>query len=259
MQLVCISMMSKMQREVQPATALTRIASIVTSAAQRRVMADIKQKVALSSIAASAGLTTAKAVVGVMSGSLGLLSEAAHSLIDLGANVMTYFAVRTSGKPADAEHHYGHGKVESVTALIETALLFVLAGVVIWEAIKRLMSAQPPEVAATLWAFAVIALSIVFDFFRARVLSRTAERTSSHALAADALHFDSDMWSSLAVLVGLFGIALGYSWADSIAAMAVSVMICIAGWRLGRRTIDTLTDTAPAGAADKISTAIGRL
>ncbi len=222
-------------------------------------MADIKQKVALSSIAASAGLTTAKAVVGVMSGSLGLLSEAAHSLIDLGATVMTYFAVRTSGKPADAEHHYGHGKVESVTALIETALLFVLAGVVIWEAAKRLMSVQPPEVEATPWAFAVIALSIVVDFLRARVLYRTAERTSSHALAADALHFDSDMWSSLAVLVGLLGIALGYAWADSVAAMAVSVMICIAGWRLGRRTIDTLTDTAPAGAADKISTAIGRI
>ena len=222
-------------------------------------MADVKQKVALSSIAASAGLTMAKAVVGVMSGSLALLSEAAHSLIDLGATVMTYFAVRISGKPADAEHHYGHGKVESVSALLETALLFILAGVVIWEAVKRLMSAQPPEVEATPWAFAVIALSIAVDFFRARVLYRTAEKTSSHALAADALHFDSDMWSSLAVLVGLFGIALGYSWADSTAAIAVSVMICIAGWRLGRRTIDTLTDTAPVGAADKIGTAIRRI
>jgi cation diffusion facilitator family transporter len=138
-------------------------------------------------------------------------------------------------------------------------MLFVLAGVVIWEAIKRLMSAQPPEVEATPWAFAVIALSIVVDFFRARVLYRTAEKTSSHALAADALHFDSDMWSSLAVLVGLLGIALGYAWADSVAALAVSAMICVAGWRLGRRTIDTLTDTAPAGVADKISTAIMRI
>jgi cation diffusion facilitator family transporter len=222
-------------------------------------MADVKQKVALSSIGASAGLTAAKAIVGVITGSLGLLSEAAHSLIDVGATVMTYFAVRTSGKPADAEHHYGHGKVESVTALIETALLFVLAGVVSWEAIKRLMSAQPPEVEATPWAFAVIAVSIVVDFLRARVLYRTAEKTSSDALAADALHFASDMWSSLAVLVGLLGIALGYTWADSVAAIAVSVVICIAGWRLSRRTIDTLTDTAPPGVADKISTAIGRI
>src|SRR6266436_1301727 len=213
-------------------------------ATHRRMMTDVKQKVALSSIAASAGLTTAKGIVGVMSGSLALLSEAAHSLIDLGATVMTYFAVRTSGKPADAEHHYGHGKIESVSALAETALLFILAGIVIWEAAKRLLSAQPPEVVATPWAFAVITLSIVVDFLRARVLRRTAEETSSPALEADALHYDSDMWSSLAVLVGLFGIALGYASADSVAAIAVSLVICIAGWRLGRRTIDTLTETA---------------
>src|SRR2546429_4012981 len=129
-------------------------------------MQDVKQKVALTSMAASAGLTAAKAVVGVLSGSLALLSEAAHSLIDVGATVMTYFAVRVSDKPADDEHHYGHGKVESVSALAETALLFVLAGVVIWEAGKRLISAQPPEVEATPWAFAVIAASIVIDFFR---------------------------------------------------------------------------------------------
>src|SRR5919204_5301893 len=119
-------------------------------------MSDIKQKVALSSIAASAGLTAAKAIVGVMSGSLALLSEAAHSLIDLGATVMTYFAVRLSGKPADAEHHYGHGKVESVTALAETALLFVLSGVVIWEAGQRLTGGHGHAVEATPWAFAVI-------------------------------------------------------------------------------------------------------
>ena len=222
-------------------------------------MSDIKQRVALSSIAASAGLTTAKGVVGVMSGSLALLSEAAHSFIDLGATVMTYFAVRSSGKPADAEHHYGHGKIESVSALAETALLFILAGIVIWEAAKRLMSAQPPEVEATPWAFAVILLSILVDFLRARVLYRTAEKTSSHALEADALHYDSDMWSSSAVLVGLFGIALGYTSADSVAAIAVSLVICIAGWRLGRRTIDTLTDTAPPGAAGRITASLTRI
>ncbi|HET7019795.1 MAG TPA: cation-efflux pump [Xanthobacteraceae bacterium] len=228
-------------------------------ATQRHEMWDVKQKVALSSIAASASLTVAKAVAGVMSGSLGLLSEAAHSLIDLGATVMTYFAVRLSGKPADAEHHYGHGKVESVTALAETALLFGLAGVVIWEAAKRLMSAEPPEVEATPWAFAVIVLSIVVDFWRARALHRTAKETSSQALEADALHFSSDMWSSLAVLVGLFGIVLGFASADSVAAVAVSILICIAGWRLGRRTIDALTDTAPPGVADKITAAINHV
>jgi len=223
------------------------------------MMQDVKQRVALSSIAASAGLTVAKAIVGVTSGSLAILSEAAHSLIDLGATVMTYFAVRVSGKPADAEHHYGHGKVESVTALAETALLFGLAGVVIWEAAKRLMSADPPQVEATRWAFVVMLLSIVVDFFRARVLYRTAQQTSSEALEADALHFSSDMWSSLAVVVGLVGITLGYARADSVAAIVVSVVICIAGWRLARRTIDTLTDTAPPGVADRITAAVSRV
>ena len=222
-------------------------------------MQDVKQRVALSSIAASAGLTVAKAIVGVLSGSLAILSEAAHSLIDLGATVMTYYAVRVSGKPADAEHHYGHGKVESVTALAETALLFGLAGVVIWEAAKRLLSTEPPHVEATHWAFAVMLVSVVVDFFRARALNRVAKQTSSEALEADALHFSSDMWSSLAVVVGLFGITLGYAWANSMAAIVVSVVICIAGWRLARRTIDTLTDTAPAGMGDIITTAVTRI
>src|SRR5215510_4043257 len=102
-------------------------------------MANDKERVALGSIAASAGLTAAKGVVGLLSGSLAILSEAGHSLIDLGATLITYFAVRISGKPADAEHHYGHGKVESVAALVATALLFVLSGIVFWEAGKRLL------------------------------------------------------------------------------------------------------------------------
>jgi cation diffusion facilitator family transporter len=219
----------------------------------------IKERVALGSIAASAGLTAAKAVVGALTGSIALLSEAGHSLVDLVATVMTYFAVRMSGKPADAEHHYGHGKVESVSALIETALLFVLSGVVIWEAVKRLSGSDASHVEATSWSFAVIGASIVIDFFRARVLYRTAAETSSEALEADALHFGSDMWSSIAVLFGLAGVAFGYRWADAAAAVIVSLFVCLAGWRLGRRTIDTLTDTAPQGAADRIRSLIERV
>ncbi len=216
-------------------------------------MTSEKQKVALGSIAASAGLTIAKAVVGLTSGSLAILSEAAHSLIDFVATVVTYFAVRVSDKPADEEHHYGHGKVESLAALGATALLFLLSGVVAWEAVQRLWGAHPHMVEATPAAFIVIAASIVVDFFRARALSRTASRTSSQALEADALHFSSDLWSSLAVLVGLAGVAAGFPLADAAAALAVSALICIAGWRLGRRTIDTLTDTAPPGVADQIA------
>ena len=222
-------------------------------------MQDIKQKVALTSIAASAGLTVTKAVVGVATGSLAILSEAAHSLVDLAATVMTYFAVRVSGKPADEEHHYGHGKVESVTALAETGLLFLLSGVVVWEALQRLLGGHGHAVEATFWAFAVIVGSIIVDFFRARVLYRVASETSSEALEADALHFGSDMWSSIAVLIGLVAVAFGYPWADSAAAIVVAIFICIAGWRLGRRTIDTLTDTAPAGAADRISAIVARI
>jgi cation diffusion facilitator family transporter len=212
-----------------------------------------KQRVALGSIGASAALTIAKAVVGLSTGSLALLSEAAHSLIDFAATLMTYFAVRIADKPADREHHYGHGKVESVAALAETALLFVLSGVVLWEATQRLIGGHVAAVEATVAAFAVILVSIAIDFLRARVLARVARRTSSQALAADALHFSSDMWSSAAVLVGLAGVKFGHAWADSAAAIVVALFVCLAGWRLGRRTIDTLTDTAPEGVAERIA------
>jgi cation diffusion facilitator family transporter len=218
-----------------------------------------KEQVALTSIAASAILTIAKGLVGFATGSLAILSEAGHSLIDLGATVMTYGAVRISGKPADDEHQYGHGKFESVSAFAETALLFLLSGVVIWEAIKRLTEHEEHVVIANAWAFGVIAVSIVVDFFRSRALSRTAKATKSQALEADALHFSSDLWASLAVLVGLGGVRFGLWWADSAAALVVAILVCVAGWRLGRRTIDTLTDTAPAGAAEKITSAAEKI
>ena len=218
-----------------------------------------KEQVALSSMAASAGLTIAKAIVGISTGSLAILSEAGHSLIDFGATVMTYVAVRISGKPADEQHHYGHGKVEAISALAETALLFLLSGIVIWEALKRLMEHEGHVVEATVWAFGVIIVSVVVDFFRARALTRVAHETQSHALEADALHFSSDLWSSLAVLCGLGGVWLGYSWADSAAAFVVAVLVCVAGWRLGKRTVDTLTDVAPAGAAELITTTAAKV
>jgi cation diffusion facilitator family transporter len=222
-------------------------------------MPNAKQTVALTSIAASAGLTIAKAAVGFATGSLAILSEAAHSLIDLAATVMTYFAVRIADKPADAEHHYGHGKVESLSALAETALLFVLSGVVIWEAGLRLVGVESNVVEATLAAFAVMAVSIAVDFARSRALYRAAAEHRSEALEADALHFGSDMWSSAAVILGLIGLRLGYAWADSAAAMVVALFVCLAGWRLGRRTIETLTDTAPAGAVERISATVRRV
>ena len=158
--------------------------------------------------------------------------------------------------PADEEHHYGHGKVESISALAETALLFVLSGFVVWEAGHRLVAADGHAIEVSIIAFAVVAGSIVIDFLRARALTRVATETASEALEADALHFSSDMWSSAAVFIGLGGVALGYPWMDSVAAIVVAVFICVAGWRLGKRTIDTLTDTAPSGVTERIRKAV---
>jgi len=218
-----------------------------------------KERIALGSVAASAALTIGKGVVGLSTGSLAILSEAAHSLIDFAATLMTYFAVRIADKPADAEHHYGHGKVENISALGETALLFVLSGVVAWEAGQRLFGGHGHAVEATPAAFAIILASIAIDFLRARLLSRVAATTSSQALEADALHFSSDMWSSAAVLVGLAGVRSGHNWADSAAALVVALFVCLAGWRLGRRTIDALTDTAPEGVAERVSAIAARV
>ena len=161
-----------------------------------------KQSAALSSIFASTALTLAKAAAAIFTGSLGLLSEAIHGLLDVGATVMTYFAVRIADLPADEEHHYGHAKVESVAALAETGLLFVASGWIIWEAIQRILG-HGGEVEVGFVAIGVVVTSIVVDFYRARHLQKVAEATGSQALEADALHFSSDMWSSAVVLVGL--------------------------------------------------------
>jgi cation diffusion facilitator family transporter len=210
-----------------------------------------KERAAFWSIVASASLTLGKLVAGLMSGSLALISEAGHALLDTGATIVTYFAVKAADKPADNEHHYGHGKIEAVAALAETGLLIVLSVYVTYEAIHRLMAGHA-EVEASPLAFAVLLASIGVDFFRWRSLTRIARETRSDALAADAMHFSSDLVSSVLVLIGLGVAALGYPQGDALAAVGVAVFIAIAGYRLGRRTIDTLTDTAPAGVAERL-------
>lgn len=210
-----------------------------------------KEKIALSSVFASAGLTVTKMVVGVLTGSIGILSEAAHSALDLGAALITYFAVRVSDKPADEDHHYGHGKIESISALIETGLLFITSGWIIYEAIHRILY-KTVEVEVTWYAFAVIILSIIVDISRSRALSKVAKETGSQALEADALHFHSDIYSSSVVLLGLILISFGIRGADGIAALGVALFVLHAGWKLGKKTFDTLTDTAPVGMAEKV-------
>lgn len=218
----------------------------------------IKERAALLSIAASSVLTVAKFVAGIMSGSLALLSEAGHNLIDVGMTILTFYAVRVAGKPADEEHNYGHGKIETVAALGETAFLFALSAFILIEAVNRLTMKATP-VNANLLAFGVLIVSILVDFSRARVLSRIAHQTKSDALAADVLHFASDIVGSVIALLGLVAARFGFAQGDTIAAIAVAVYIATAGYRLARRTIDTLIDAAPRGMAESIRVAALRV
>ena len=210
-----------------------------------------KQSVALYSLFASAGLAMLKLAAGLLTGSLGILSEAIHGVLDFGATVITLVAVRWADQPPDEVHQYGHGKAESIAALIETGLLFATTGWIVYEAVHRLWTGSG-DVLIAWWAFAIIGLSVVVDFNRSRALLRVAEKTSSEALEADALHFSSDMWSSLVVLFGLGAVWAGYGWADPVSALIVAFFVSLAAWRLGQRTLATLLDAAPEGATERI-------
>lgn len=215
----------------------------------------LKTNVAAISIFASAGMAAAKFAVGIAIGSLALISEALHSSVDVIATIITWLVVRVSDQPADEEHHYGHGKFESLSALFVIALLYVLAGGILVESWSRLREgAAPPTLSAI--PFVVLVIDIAVNFWRARALHRTARATRSQALAADALHFASDVLGSIAVIIGLVLTGLGHAWGDSAAAIAVAVMISILGLRLGRSTIETLLDRAPEGASEKATLAI---
>ena len=218
-----------------------------------------KKWAALSSVFAAVFLTGLKCVVGIMSGSIGILAEAAHSGLDLVAALVTYFAVHISGKPPDSKHLYGHGKVENVSAFFETILLLITCVWIIHEAFDRLMLKEV-EVEASVWAFGVIIISIVVDISRSRMLYRAAEKHRSQALEADALHFRTDIWSSAVVLLGLIGVKVA-DWipslnflqkADAVAALGVAIIVIYVSIRLGVRTIEGLLDSAPAGIADQV-------
>jgi cation diffusion facilitator family transporter len=225
-----------------------------------------KSVAALSSVGAAVFLTALKVVVGLMTGSLGILAEAAHSGLDLVAAVVTLIAVRAAGKPPDRGHAYGHGKVENLSALIETLLLLATCGWIIAESARRLLS-RSVEVDASIWAFAVMAVSIVVDVSRSRMLYRVAAKHRSQALEADALHFSTDIWSSAVVILGLVGVrlaqahpALGFlNQADAVAALVVAGIVVVVSGQLGLRTIQGLLDASPAGAAEKIKTQVEAL
>src|SRR5450759_4095657 len=216
---------------------------------------NVKARVAASSVFASAGMAAAKFVVGIAIGSLALISEALHSSVDVVATVVTWMVVRVSDRPADEEHHYGHGKLESLSALGVTALLYVLAaGILVESWIGPRGGAALPTITAI--PFVVLLIDIAVNFWRARALHRAAHDTKSQALAADALHFASDVLGSIAVIIGLALAGLGYAWGDAAAAAAVAVMIALLGMRMARSTVETLLDRAPEGAAAKATAAI---
>lgn len=222
-----------------------------------------KRKAARSSVIAAIFLTTFKIIVGLMTNSLGILAEAAHSSLDLVAAIVTLIAVRVSGKPADEIHQFGHGKVENLSALFETLLLLATSAWIIYESVQRIWF-RHVEVDASIWAFLVMGISIAIDFTRSRILYRAARKHNSQALEADALHFSTDIWSSSVVILGLIGLRLKdifpqltfLNKADAIAALGVAVIVIFVSFELGVRTIQGLMDHAPKGLDTEIRKAV---
>jgi cation diffusion facilitator family transporter len=217
----------------------------------REAGAKRKERAALWSILASMAITVAKGAAGLATGSLALISDAAHSLLDVAATTITWLAVRAAHKPADEQHQFGHGKFESLAALVETAFLFVLSGAVAYEGVRRLSTGQS-DVRPSWAAAAVLLGAIVVDAWRWWSLKRVARETGSDALEADALHFSSDLVNSVLVLAALGAAAWGYPQADAFVAVAVSGFIALAGFRLAQRTVNTLLDAAPRGLAEQV-------
>jgi len=203
-----------------------------------------KNRVALFSVFAAIFLTTFKLIIGLLTGSLGILSEALHSGLDLVAALITYFSVRISDKPADKDHHYGHGKIENFSALVETILLLITCVWIIYEAVQRLTTGST-HIEVTVWSYVVVISSIAIDITRSRALYKVAKKHNSQALEADALHFSTDIWSSAVVLFGLICANFGFFFADSIAALVVALIVLMVSYKLGKKAVDVLLDKAP--------------
>lgn len=207
-------------------------------------------RVALISLIVAVALTVLKVIVGIISGSLGVISEALHSFLDLLAAGITVVAVRRASAEPDPEHHYGHGKIENFAAFVQTILLWITAGWIIWEALRVIRIEEWPE--PTMAGIAVMIVSIVVNYERARVLYSTAEKHGSQALEADGLHFITDALSSIVVLVGLIFVFFEVPIADPLSAIGVALVILFVSYKLARRAFEALLDTAPAGIYDEV-------
>jgi cation diffusion facilitator family transporter len=215
------------------------------------VLLNRKERVAAISVAAAVLLVSTKLIVGITTNSLGILSEAMHSGIDLLAAVMTLVAVRWSAHPADKEHQYGHEKIESLSSLAETALLFVTCAWITYEAVMRLL-VHNVTVDITWVAVAIMLMSIAVDYTRSRALMKVARETKSQALEADAVHFKTDMLSSIVVLIGLGFTMMGFQSFDAIAALGVAIISAYIGYNIWKRSMHTLLDGAPEGMVEKV-------
>jgi len=222
---------------------------------QKRWGMDEKTWVAFTSVIVAIILTGTKLVVGIWSHSLGILSEALHSALDFVAAAMTYFAVTSSAKPADPDHQFGHGKIENLSALVETILLLITIVWVVYEAARRIILSQL-EINTNPIVFAVVLFAIIIDYSRSRALYRVAKKFDSQALKADALHFSTDIWSSSVVFVGLFFTRLGFPLGDPLGAIGVTIIVLIMTIKLGREAVDTLLDRAPLGFRESICAAV---
>jgi cation diffusion facilitator family transporter len=221
-------------------------------------MTTAKRRVALHSMLAAAAMTLLKLAAGLVSGSLGVLSDAAHSGLDLVGAVLTFFSVRVSDKPADETHTYGHAKFENLSAFVEAGLMAVSCAWIIYEAMQRIFLHEA-VMHHSLWPVLVLVTSIAVDWWRSRQLNEVAQRFHSTALATDAFHFASDIWSTLAVLIGLglswVGSVMHIGWlsyADPVAAILVSLLILRLTWKLTRETSEVLLDAAPVEIREKI-------
>ena len=210
-----------------------------------------KKAAALSSIIAAVFLTTMKFVVGILTSSLGIISEALHSLLDLLAALITFVSVSLSDKPADKEHQYGHGKIENLSAFFESILLVITCIWIIYEGVSRLVTGET-EIQVTIWSYLVVLVSMGIDLSRSRMLFRAAKEHNSQALEADAIHFSTDILSSAVVLLGLICANFGYHKADAISALGVAVIVLGISYRLGKRAVDILLDKVPSGLTEQI-------
>lgn len=211
-----------------------------------------KQRAALVSAAVKVALTLGKFVAAGLSGSLALFSEAANNLGDVVVTLLSFYSIRVAARPANDAYHFGHGKVEALSALVQTGFLFALAVFILIEAAKRLVGGHA-NVQPDAFAFAVLVVSIIVDAVRWWSLNKVAKETRSPALAADALNFATDIVASLFAIGGLIAAACGFKLGDTIAALGVAAFVGIAGWRLGQETVGTLLDAAPKGLAEPIA------